>query len=998
MADSWSFWKQWPFELRRLFIVVASGVALLMLVMLGFEMAGHHLVLDWYLTSETETARVPLENIPIGLFELEIPADVYLVKQHFEGSTWIIRPWSGVVYLVLLFIFYSVLLSVATYLPRFWYLVAMSVFIGLLISMRLEQLLLFGWYDYKPLGIAIVLFLPLSYYFHSFKSYVPFVQRLLAFFGAFVLLGAIVYFAADVKNPFYTLAQYNFSAPVLISVVFAVLVGHEVVYFILKMITRGKPQPGSKNWVHFFTFSLIYLFNIGLAYAHNARFVTWDILYLNEFLVLAAAGVLGLWGLKARESRYEGTAPFYPIGAFFYLAMAGIAFTTIGYQLLQGNDPVIEAFEDAILFSQLGFGGIFLLYIIVNFITPLMKNLPVYRIVFKEGTLPYPTYRLAGMIAVAAFYFLANQAPLNQAIAGFYNNLGDLYKVRNQQLLSEQYYLQGALYGHQNHKSNYQLGFIANAKENPGQALYRFELAAGKNPSPQAFVNLANQYQSTNQFFKGIFSLQEGKTRFPSNGYIGNNLGVLYSSTNILDSAAFYTRQGLGSGFAGRAALTNMGYIAFKSGSDVSVEEMEQVAEENQPFGFLANALAGAVRSNSGSLPLPLEPLLPDSTLTGFTFPFVHNAVLTDLSNTNGTLADRLSLYTEASSNAGYYGSLAIAAALHHYFAGETALAMQILNRVQQTFPTYRGYCYHLMGVMSLEQGAAMKSAEFFESAAADNYPDADINQAIALSEAGNWQQAGLKWILLEGNDTASPIAASMLYLIETKATGDLTTDQQRYQYARWFGRQLSESGQDELLGAFENENLKKGALVGLAKAYFAAGDTTVARQLLNNPLLNNWEQPEKTILQLELALSASGLAALATNTSFGGLPPRSGRVFQKVAVAFREGNAAAVKEAVLSNSFIGWLSMAAADYLLENDTEEAAYDVLVASIDANPYNARVLQKYIWLALDMGFDSYAENSLVKLIDLLPTEEYKAFERKYDEKAAELEAERASWNF
>src|SRR5690606_6377483 len=134
-------------------------------------------------------------------------------------------------------------------------------------------------------------------------------------------------------------------------------------------------------------------------------------------------------------------------------------------------------FEDAIVFSQLGFGGMFLFYIIVNFITPLMRNMAVYRIVFKEGTLPYTTYRIAGVIAVVAFYLLSNQVAFSQALAGFYNGLGDLYKTRNQQLLSQQYYRQGAAYGYQNHKSNYQLGFIANQKEKPGEAVYHFEQA-----------------------------------------------------------------------------------------------------------------------------------------------------------------------------------------------------------------------------------------------------------------------------------------------------------------------------------------------------------------------------------------------------------------------------------------------------------------------------------------------------------------------------------------
>ena len=108
--------------------------------------------------------------------------------------------------------------------------------------------------------------------------------------------------------------------------------------------------------------------------------------------------------------------------------------------------------------------------------------------------------------------------------------------------------------------------------------------------------------------------------------------------------------------------------------------------------------------------------------------------------------------------------------------------------------------------------------------------------------------------------------------------------------------------------------------------------------------------------------------------------------------------DATALKEAIVSNPFNATLAMAAADFLREMKEDEAAYDVLVANIEANPYNPDVIKKYIWLALDMGFQNYAENGVIQLLDLIPSDEYKAFEREYDDRVAEIEAERESWNF
>jgi hypothetical protein len=438
--------------------------------------------------------------------------------------------------------------------------------------------------------------------------------------------------------------------------------------------------------------------------------------------------------------------------------------------------------------------------------------------------------------------------------------------------------------------------------------------------------------------------------------------------------------------------------VAFKTGQQISSDQLEEGVEDKLPFGFLTNALAGTAKNGIKQLPEAIQSFLPDSTLSGFTFPFVYNAAMVDLGQTEGKLTDRLPAMVDASSNAGFYGPLSIAHALHLYYEGKASHAIQMLNRVQQAFPTYRGHCFHLMSVMALDQGAAMKAAEYFESASAENYPDADINQAIALSEAGNWEQATLKWILLETHEGTSTLAGSMLTLLEIKDLSDLRTDQQRYQYIRWLGRQLNEAQQDEILGGFESESMKKAALVSLAQAYFHAGDAQAAQQLIDNPLLNEWTQPEMTILELELAIKEGGLSKLDNTDLINSLLPKHGQVWAKTAQAVKVNDPAALKDAIVSNPFNGSLAMAAADFLRAMKDDEAAYEVLVATIEANPYNPDVIKKYIWLALDMGFGNYAENGVIQLLDLLPSDDYRAFEREYAEKVAKIESERENWNF
>jgi Tfp pilus assembly protein PilF len=138
--------------------------------------------------------------------------------------------------------------------------------------------------------------------------------------------------------------------------------------------------------------------------------------------------------------------------------------------------------------------------------------------------------------------FYANFYPVYQSVAGYFNNLGDFYTLKQEYLLAEQYYKLGVQYDYRNHKSNYAIASLARIQGNKVAAITHLRQANAKNPSPYAYGGLSDVYQEENIIFESLFNLQQGVRKFPKNGELHNNLGWLYHRTNIPDSAYHYYR------------------------------------------------------------------------------------------------------------------------------------------------------------------------------------------------------------------------------------------------------------------------------------------------------------------------------------------------------------------------------------------------------------------------------------------------------------------------
>jgi hypothetical protein len=311
----------------------------------------------------------------------------------------------------------------------------MGIFILLLASFKLDLLQIFGLRNNTIFISFVVLYAGLSYYFHAFNTNVTIPVRLISFTILTVLFGVIIAFFSRTTHPFISITGNGIIIPIIMSIAFIIMVSHEIISGFLFLVTQSGGIGSKNSLLHFSLISLIYLVNIGLLYARNTGLLTFDIFYINAFYLYIFSLVLGIWGFKKRNILFENLIPFYPNGAFAYLALAIISTTTIGFFFATGNDSMIEMLEDIIVFSHLAMGVSFLLYVFMNFRTLMKQNLPVYKVVYQAKTYPFFIARGVGLLIMLALFFRSNMYPLYQSIAGFNNVIGDVYAVQQKMCL-----------------------------------------------------------------------------------------------------------------------------------------------------------------------------------------------------------------------------------------------------------------------------------------------------------------------------------------------------------------------------------------------------------------------------------------------------------------------------------------------------------------------------------------------------------------------------------
>ena len=399
-------------------------------------------------------------SYPTPLDSQNVYMDYYTIGESYTAGQQIPARYIPLLQLVLLVGLLAVLLSISTYLSRYWFLLSQGIFAAILYSCNIDQLRLFGRVDYLPYVGLLSCYVLIAWHIQHRGSHLSLTWRILIFCALTVLIAICINYFSASTTPFLILSSQTYYAQLCMGLLFCLLVGHEIPYFLLKLTSSAGFGNSGFQFIGVF---LLYMAHLILFFLHNIGTLSWDVYYLNEFVFLAISTFIGVWSFQKRAHQYYYLLPA-PYQQLVYLLLGAFTFFTITYLRISGNDPAIEVFEDSILFGHIGFGLGFFVYVLMSFGKPLFSNMPVWQVVYQHAETPFLVVRLFGLIGLFVCYSFSRKAAYNHALSGEQVQLATLHMRRQQPALAQQYYTQAAAYGYQSHEPNYALGHLAAQK------------------------------------------------------------------------------------------------------------------------------------------------------------------------------------------------------------------------------------------------------------------------------------------------------------------------------------------------------------------------------------------------------------------------------------------------------------------------------------------------------------------------------------------------------
>ncbi|TRX56287.1 hypothetical protein FNH22_16745 [Fulvivirga sp. M361] len=989
------FWMQWTHPFKGLYsaLFLLFFAALIWLAVSFFS--AYDIYLDWNIQGQAETTETTIETVKIGPFNITSTAENTAYTQRYTSSPPNINSLSYNVFLIITVLCASVLITVISTLPRFSFYIGAGFIVLFFMNLKLELLYLFNSEEKIGMIIALVLFLPTVFYFNRIKSTIAFFPRFLVFLGLFLVLALIIYFSSRVDNPFFYIAAAGILNPLIISLVFVLMVGHEIIAGFIYILTHSNSPSSKHTLTHFSVITTIYLINIVLVYLHETRVIDWDIFYINPYLLLAVSAILGLWGYANRESQYGYLFRFSPVGGVFYITMGIICFTTLSHFMTTGNDPALEIFRDFTIYGHLGYGLIFVLYIISNFITPLKNNLKVYKVLYSPNSMPYFTFRLAGLIALIALLLKSNwEVPVNQGISAYYNGFGDLHIESSEPLLATSYYEEGAIYGYNNHKSNFALACLYTSQKEQIKAELYYENALKKWPSPNAYINLSNLYLDDNRFFEALFVLKDGLKTFPDNGPIHNNAGLLYGKTNILDSAIIHLDKAYQSNSSKNTAASNI--LALVSKSDLGIKAdsvLQAYSIQNDRIALNNNY----VLFNKSRTALKQNYEVSDSVLDFLDATILYNQAFNRLFDEDSLHARALINLVNKSVNVNVREPLKFAACLNLYKDHNVNEAFRELNWLANSSIANSGQYFNQIGIWALEQEAPEVAKEYFSWAANKEWEEARFNLAIALSEGGQKTEAIEAWKSIENSADveAQQIAGTMLAILEGK-TNDVSKlpDYQKYLITR-YTLDLDDTLQFiELVKDIKDHNYKAQAYLDICKDFWNQGyeakATAIYGKIAGLKITDEHLFNEIQWFELRMLAGQKNVSALARKINQGMVFDASHLLEKHFYTGLLNEASGDTLNARKNYELIAYMNpfftegvIHTAEYIGLTDPFEA-YNILLSALEVNPSSVKLLKAYILQCARIQSESYAEISLKDLQQLIQEDVYDRFIKQYNE--------------
>ena len=983
--DHLKFWQNWYKPEKYTYL---TGLTLFSLVMIFYAVAyfaGENWMYPWRVINNFESVEVPLYQMLTGIFNFNLGGTNYVNLQEFAGDLLEVSQWQAYILLSVVMLAFSMLMALISTFKRFWFFAALTIVIFVFLLLQLDTLEIFGQYNRYGLIFGLALYILPAYLINNYYDHTDLVKRLLIFLLTSLIFVAAIYFFAEVQTPLFHLISYGLALPVIFSVIFVLMVAHDIVSFFMLIITNSNNEYSKNSDLHFTIISLLYLLSLTFTYLYEIGYISWDIIYVNPFLLLTIAAIIGLWEFRKKRITYQEIMHFNSVGAFFYLLMAIIWFITLGYFMSTANDAALEAFSELILASQVGFGLTFFIYVLVNFFTILHHNQPVYKVLYKPTRMPYFTANLAGFIATLGFFLSANYNMYYETRAAIYNAMADVAYYNKEASLAEELYTQSTIYGFRNHHAHYALGSLELLQQKPGEALYYFEEAVKKKPTENAYAIIASLYKSNDRFFEALFSIQDGLKYFPNSGYLLNNTALLYNKTSVIDSTLYYFERAAGTRIQ-KAAVANQHGIYGLNKLSFATDSIMQLYRNTSSIEDMTNLLVllNLKSETEQQLPYLLE---GDTVLTFNQYAFLQNFITYQAEYFDTTRLQNIKGFTE--NTVEYFSEpMAFNFAIALYKNGLVYQAFEKLHQLSNQSIYRESFYYKVMGLLALESDAPLLAQEYLEMADGLTNDNSDLEKPMLLTYLQAKDLTTLSNQILINRTKYENQFPSLVKFVDL-ASDDTVNWKQQSDTLKFMAIKYLPEIRAEIAQEIDAPYLRSDALLTLAASALANNAYEQAQQLMNMVTTLDEGRHKAKMQQLKMqfywqtqktdSLQAFIMEPLPQVDIF--------KIYYQARLAQLNGNE---DEASKLYSLAGNMSPFAeqivndaAQFFAEKGDYMLAYEILLNAVKINKYSSGLLRNYMLISMKMGLESFAYSALQTYREKVSYQEFDEMSTYYD---------------
>ncbi|MDW7692858.1 hypothetical protein R9C00_11005 [Flammeovirgaceae bacterium SG7u.111] len=1010
--NNFFFWKNWPVSYKLLYFFVA-------LVALGgfgyylwtYEL-GNENVMGWEKAGELDVVEVVVDSFNKYLFEFQMKGSSYLLTESFVATDVAVNTLSHYLFLGMVMIGAILILVAISDLSYLWFGVGSMTFFLLLAFMNPENLGIFSEWG----GSTLLVLMVASYLVPAFIFLQMFKQStyLLRFVIYLVVTAFWVYYINEntaVTHPFLHLSSYGIVMPMLIAIAFILLVAHENIRAFVVFTTHESVAARKDTTKRFGFLAAVYLLNMIVAMLQITKTFDLGMGYIHPFYIFIASAIIGLWGTQHREVQYKEIMRFSATGAFLYMGALIICLASIFLAFANTNDPLVEVYEDTIMYSHIGFGVAMVIYVMLNFSDMMKDGQPVYKVLFRPMKLDYIYAMFFGVAIVAGLLFNARFFTYKQAFAGYNNSLGDLHLVIGDEFLSKQYYNLALGYAPTNHRSYYSLGNLAEKSEDWGAAEYFYTEAQFKKPAPYEFARLANVYKKDNRYFRALFALREGLDKFPESGELYNNLALYFNKTDIVDSVLIYLMLGREYALQPEVVESNMYAFQAKLGKDAFPDSLFDTESFKPSVATASNKLVYLNKLNERYPDgFELSYLPPDSVLITSELCYIYNLALNDAGLEVEGLLPLLDSLVQIPENEQFSLYLNYARATLNFKKGAFKRAYQQMVEVSEYGGRTNPEFVYDLGLWMLAYDLNEKAADYFRLATNRGKLDALLERGVALSELDDKAEAIEIWqrILAGANEEQKIIAHDILGFISPDSLNslNLSSDLDRFRYLHYNQAAVGPQEFDDLFSKVEAANFK--VVVASERALYLLGRERVSEadgvlEKIAGLEMDNQTAPYFLEAYLSLGYHKKDFDAafinLIENGDFAKEKGYLQSFYQGVYRKYKQmsGAEGLLKKSMEQNPFYPVSYIELSSLYEDNDQPENAYNILVDGLVFNPNSIELQKAYALKCLDMGYMDFAETALVDLQDLMPVAQYQEFEQLYNNKKADIEKSFEDWN-